>query len=384
MSARAERALVIAVLAVRATFVAQLVVAAPDGAARAGRPVLFVALALAMVLESVLLGAFLVHRATVTRVAALVDLAFVTLMILAEPSYSAAADRVGTWVAWGFGAGAAGALATGVGLRRLRHVVGGGLVLVAAYLVVSLPSGRAAGAGWTALTNSLALVGFALGAWVTARFVRDLAATADDARAEAAELARRAAIDRQRLLLHDQATVLSLLSRPGLGADVESVLRKQASLGSRRILAFLAREELPADGAAGGADVSLTDVVCAVAEEFGDLPLTVNVDLAVAVRVTAAVAHALADAVRTLLHNVRTHAHATAVTVHADCLPQGAWEVSVQDDGIGFDPGEPYGFGLQVQAGSALRAAGMRVTIDSASAEGTKVTIVGTADGQRS
>jgi signal transduction histidine kinase len=49
----------------------------------------------------------------------------------------------------------------------------------------------------------------------------------------------------------------------------------------------------------------------------------------------------------------------------------------VQDDGVGFDPTRPYGFGLRVQAGSALREAGLSVEVDSAPQEGSRITIVG-------
>lgn len=113
MGARADRAIVIAVVAVRATFVVQLILAVVDGAGRVGRPGLFVGLGPAMVVESVLLCVFLLRRRALTPTAAVVDLAVIAGMILAEPLCSGAADRVGTWVAWAFGAGAAGALATG-------------------------------------------------------------------------------------------------------------------------------------------------------------------------------------------------------------------------------------------------------------------------------
>jgi signal transduction histidine kinase len=378
MRARAERAIVMAVFAVRATFVVQLVVSLAHSAGRAERPMLFTGLAVAMVLESALLVAVAIRRRELTRRVAFADVAFIVLMLLAEPLYSRPADRVGTWVAWGFGAAAAGALTAGVGPRRLRETVFSALAMVSAYLVVSLPAATRTGLTWTALTNSLALVGFAVGSWLTARLVRDLARAADEARAEAAEAARRAAVERQRVLLHDQATVLSLLSRSGLPPETESALRHQAARGSRQIRAFLAHEDAPAVRLAlGGYSLPLAAVLAAVADEFADLPLTLNVDLAGQVNVSPAMAQALAPAVRTLLHNVRRHAAATTVTVHADELSDGSWEVTVQDDGVGFDPAHAFGYGLRVQAGSRLREAGMSVAVESAPGEGTWVTIVG-------
>jgi signal transduction histidine kinase len=378
MEARAERAIVMAVLVVRATFVVQLVVSLAHSLGRAERPVLFTALAVTMLLESALLVAVSVRRRRLTRRAALVDVAVIVVMVLAEPLYSRPVDRVGTWVAWGFSAAAAGALTAGVGPRRLREAVLCALAMVGAYLAVSLPAATVTGFGWTAVTNSVALVGFAVGAWLTARLVRELARAADEARAEAAEAARRAAVERQRGLLHDQATVLSLLSRPGLPPETESALRHQAARGSKQIRAFLAHEDAPAAGSpTDGRSVPLAAVLAAVADEFADLPLTLNVDLAGQVRVAAAAAQTLAAAVRTLLHNVRRHAAATAVTVHADELPDGSWEVTVQDDGVGFDPARAPGYGLRVQAGSRLRELGMTAVVDAAPGEGTRVSIAG-------
>ncbi|MCL1840863.1 MAG: hypothetical protein FWF75_03805, partial [Propionibacteriaceae bacterium] len=83
----------------------------------------------------------------------------------------------------------------------------------------------------------------------------------------------------------------------------------------------------------------------------------------------------LRSALISLLYNVQFHAHATEVVVHTDCQ-NGRWEVSVCDDGTGFDPqNTTYGFGLQSQVLDSAHQAGMTVHITSHPGEGTCVYI---------
>lgn len=91
------------------------------------------------------------------------------------------------------------------------------------------------------------------------------------------------------------------------------------------------------------------------------------------------VALGVGRALTTVLHNARRHAEAKTVFVHADCL-DGRWELSVRDDGIGFDPSTAsFGFGLGTQVIEALQRLEIDVTIDSAPGEGTAVVMVGSA-----
>lgn len=72
------------------------------------------------------------------------------------------------------------------------------------------------------------------------------------------------------------------------------------------------------------------------------------------------------------LTNVRKHAHARHVTIRL-CRSAGPWELTVQDDGIGFDlsvPGSGYGLlGMKERA----RALGATLSIDSGTGQGTCV-----------
>jgi len=370
---RAERAVVISVITVRLTFFAQLALAMPHGLAHASRPWLFGLLSVLALAESSLLAALAWRRRRITAGAALADLGFVCLLIAAEPFYSSTADRVGTWVAWGFGAGCAAALTAGTGLRRHRDASAAAAVLAGVYLAVSAPTPQTT----TAVVNSVAIVGFVAASHLVAGFLRELAEIAERARTAAAVAAREAERERQRGLLHDQATVLALLSAQHDDPVLEDSLRVQAAAASLRIRAFLGdtRSATP-DTVLAQARPLLVDVVAAAMDDFDDLPITVNTDLVLRQRVHPEQADVLLAAIRTLLHNIRQHAGATAATIHGDRITGGRWELSVTDDGAGFDPATTeLGYGLRTQAGQALTASGFAVAIDSGPGEGTRVTI---------
>lgn len=373
VSRRAERAMVIALIAVRSTFCVQLALSMPDGFSHAVRPWLYGVLSVLALVESAVLAVFAWRRRRITATAALADLGFTCLVIAAEPAYSGLADRVGTWVAWGFGAGCVATLTVGTGLRRRRDVGAAAVALAVMYLAVSLPALQPT----TAVVNSVALVGFAAATHLVAAFLRELASIADRARSAAASSAREAERERHRRLLHDQATVLALLGHQYDDPVLAGNLRVQAATAARRIRAFLGDTRITApDTVLSQARPLLVDVVAAATSDFSDLPITVNTDLVLHLRMRAEQADALLAAIRTLLHNVRRHAQASTVTIHGDRITDDHWELSVTDDGIGFDPGTAaLGYGLRVQAGQALVAAGFRVAVESAPGEGTRVTI---------
>lgn len=370
---RAERGTAIAVIAVRAVFFAQLALAVPQGLAQASRPWVFGALSALALTESAVLAAFVWGRQRVSGTVALTDSGFAVFTIAAEPFYSGSADRVGTWGAWGFGAGCAATITVGAGMRRRRDAGAAAAMLAAAYLAVSLPTPRPG----TAVVNSVAMVGFTAASHLVAAFLRELAGIADQARAAAAAAAREAEHERQRRLLHDQATVLSLLSRRHDDPVLEGSLRIQAATASQRIRAFLGdTRDVEPDAVLAQERPLLVDVIAAAVGDFSDLPLTVNTDLVLRVRVRSEQAEVLLAAIRTLLHNVRRHAGASTVTIHGDRTADARWVLSVTDDGVGFDPAATeLGYGLRTQAGQALVAAGFAVDVDSAPGDGTRIAI---------
>nr|BFE62459.1 hypothetical protein GCM10020063_069850 [Dactylosporangium thailandense] len=81
--------------------------------------------------------------------------------------------------------------------------------------------------------------------------------------------------------------------------------------------------------------MDLRDLITAVANEFRDLPITLNTRLASGIEVPDGLATAVMRALRTVLLHVRVHAGAGAgeVTVHADVEGDtDGWEITVVDD----------------------------------------------------
>jgi signal transduction histidine kinase len=156
-----------------------------------------------------------------------------------------------------------------------------------------------------------------------------------------------------------------------LDPKMEELLRSQAAAGAVRIRTFLTGHPTGPIG-----DGTLGGCVRAAATHFTDLPLTLSIDLATDVQLEPAVADAVEQAIRTLLHNVRNHAHANKVVIHADTCGKTGWEMSVLDDGQGFDATvTPVGFGLGQQVHAALMAHGISASITSRPGEGTMVVL---------
>ncbi|WP_432978196.1 sensor histidine kinase [Dactylosporangium sp. CA-233914] len=372
--------MLLGVLGIRLNLVVQLLLAIREGLDRATRPWLFLLLLALMIVESVVVTTCAMRARKFTGLGlGGADVAIITVLIGAERWYSAPDDRVGTWVAWGFGAGAVAAVTAGAALPRWWHTIAGCLLIAGVYLTVSIPGGQTS----TAVTNAVGLVSFAVVSRLVASYLRRLAALADQARAEAVLAARRSELDKHRLLLHDQATVLRLLSEPVTDPRLLALLRRQAAAASHEIRFFLSAERR--DPPIEDGPVDLRDVITAAANEFRDLPITLNTQLVSGVEVPDGLATAIMRALRTVLLNVRVHAGAHAVTVHADAEADG-WEITVVDDGVGFDPDRtPLGYGLSHQAGDHLRRWGVTTEIDSAPGDGTRITLrvptKGTSDG---
>lgn len=372
MAARAEKILVAAATVIRGTFMLQLAVTMITSAERTLHPDGFLAMSGAMIIESVLMSAYMVVRGAYVQGVAIFDICFTAAVILVEPSMVHPRDLVGTWVSWGYAAAIAVAVPTAIGLKRWRIVIAGSALLTACYLVSLLPRPLLPGAVATALTNSLAIIGFAISCRLGGGFVRVMGEEADRAREAEARAAAMAQLERQRTLLHNHASVLSLLSQDINDPRLQDAARGAAARGARQIQALLADSvPLPERDARG--DHYLLALTDAVAEEFSDLPLIKNLDLLGTATVDETTAEALTEGLRTLLWNIREHARCRKATVHGEVIGDG-WVITVTDDGVGFDPTHSHrGWGLRVQAGTALERVGVQVTIDSAPGDGTRV-----------
>lgn len=202
--------------------------------------------------------------------------------------------------------------------------------------------------------------------------------TAARAQSDAAAHARRDELRRQQLLLHDHAALLAVLATPGLTPQLEDAARRQAADAARAVRAFLAAES---SEPVGNAPRTLDQIVRSVAAEFRDLPLEVVSGLATEHTIPAEQARAVDAALTTVLHNVRQHAHADHVVVHADHMADSQnWELYVRDDGVGFDVTTTrWGFGLREQAAAELERVGINLTVWSEPTEGTRVVIAAPA-----
>ncbi|TKV61544.1 hypothetical protein FDO65_08240 [Nakamurella flava] len=366
-------------LVLRSTDLVQLAVSVPGGLRSSTAPALDGGLMVAYLAESVAIAVVSIRRRRFLSAPwTAVDLTVATVVMVAQPWFTAEATRIGTWVAWGYPVGVGAALAAGVGFPRRGQTLTAVTVLVGAYLAVSLPAVRDSGELATVWSNTFAFPAFGLFGRLLSSYLRRLGRDADQARADAAQAAAQAMLDRHRLLLHDQATVLRLLAQPGLDPALAGLLRSEAAAAAGRIRIFLGDARGVADPVSSTdlADRSVADTVLQAASGFGDLPLTISVDLAASVVLDDERAKVLGAAVCTVLHNVRVHAHARQVIVHADGGPGGSWEVTVNDDGVGFDPADQeWGFGLRRQVMAEVQRIGACARIDSRPGQGTTITI---------
>ncbi|MEI6623992.1 MAG: hypothetical protein WCP28_19025, partial [Actinomycetes bacterium] len=241
------------------------------------------------------------------------------IVLIATPFFTQPADRFSSWSAWGYAVTLSVACSAGIGLKRWWQVMIAISLLTVLYLAATLPAATSMAQTTTALTNSLSYLMFAAVVRVPANFIRRLAVEAENARAQVAALARDAERSRHRLLLHDQASVLALLSSDEIDPELAAVIRNQAAQSAHRVRRFISDEPDPT--------LPLAQQLTAVIAEFPDLDPELNVDQ-VTCDVPDDVLDAVTDAVRTLLHNVRNHAHAGEVVVHAT-TDDNTWSVQV-------------------------------------------------------
>jgi signal transduction histidine kinase len=398
-------------LGVRAVNLCQLAVSLPDGLRHTTAPALFVVVLAGYLVESVAL-AFVVVRARAYRDErwGRLDVGTAVLVLRVQPAFVAPQDTTGSWTAWGYACTLGSACGAAIVFRHRRATALAVLALSWGYLMGGLPTAPGP-ARSTVLANAFSYAGFAVLTRLLVGYLRRLGASAEDARRAAAEAAAEAArlreVERQRWLLHDNISVLRLLARTDLPVEVAEPLRSQATALANKVRTFLddgaASPRRPAPQRSGaeiphmtdsdrddsgrdhgdGRDRELTALVHSAAEGFWDLRLVFNLDLAQGTMVPESTAAAVEAAVATLLHNARLHANADNVVVHADVDESAReWEITVRDDGQGFDTAAtPLGFGLRVQVTDTLARHRIRVDLRSHPGDGTMVTLRGPLGG---
>lgn len=373
-----ELALVRVFTGLRLVNMAQLALALGGLVAGSPRPALNVFLAAVFVIESVTVMGLGLHRARL-RSAGIVwcDVAFGVLLLAAQTLIAVPGHRLNVWDAWGYPVTLSCALLAGMMLPAWQASVATSGLWVT-YLWGTLQGAAGLGQQWTALTNCLGYVAFALIGGAAAGYLRRLSQAADSARAIAARAGAEAEMERHRRMLHDHASLLAMIGTNAGDDELQNTLRQQAAAAAQAVSSFLA--STPAVD--GTLPDTLAEVLRSTAAQFPDLSPTVNVDLAEHVHLAPAVRQVVAGAVSTLLHNVRAHAYAYNCTIHADADTDGRdWEISVLDDGVGFDPAVTMpGFGLARQVRAAAAEAGIGVRVVTSPGSGTTVTL---STGQR-
>lgn len=306
------------------------------------------------------------------------DVAVAVVLLVVGTVTVPVAQRTGTWI--GFESAYTLAIACSmVGLRNRAHWAGLLALLVAAQAYYLAPVWQTSSGIPTVVGNLLTLLIVAPLIWYGIDWCYRLAEQADEARAEAARLAREEEERRARAAIHNGAAIMRLLvaqDETGSGGEaMRSRLLAQAEIEVNRMRAYLRGVHAHPTHPAG----TLPEVVRGVAEEFSDLPIDVVSVLTATSPMTPAVAHDLSAALRSLLLNVRQHAGARHVVLHlADHLgDDGAdgWTVTVHDDGVGFDAElTRLGVGLQDLVVRQLQDHGITTELTSDPA-GTTVTL---------
>lgn len=369
-----ERAIATGALIVRLGILVQLVVGAIEGFSVAERSAPYVATA---VVAGVVTLAFCVVLATRRRLDssawAWVDLAVAFLCVPVVAWALPDTHLIATWAYW---PGALGINAVALASIWLPswHAVGSVAVLMAATtLVATMP---AAGVGLGTLAgNALTCLLYAGATRVVTGYLRGIADDNDQLRRAADRAGREAEMAFAKWTMHDPAGLLGLLGDEDTPREQIAPLRKAARLEANRLRAYL--QCSPGSPVPSSGPQNLTVIVRRAIEHFGDQPIDVISSLASGVVIPAEDAAVLERALFTLLQNVRRHANAHHVIVHADEFGS-TWELVVRDDGVGFDSTTtPLGFGLEVQVMAELRKRSMQVNLRSAPGEGTAVTITG-------
>ncbi|SDP04231.1 Signal transduction histidine kinase [Pedococcus dokdonensis] len=369
---RAERGIALVSPAMRCVVLVQVVVSVGSGVRSAVHPTAYALLTAAVLAVSVVLIVQCLATGSVRRgIWHAPDLVLAWVALPAMNVLLPEGHVVGTWESWATGyAINVGALAA-TWLRPWAAIVAS-LALGAwgfAWLALAHET------SWeTNLNNALTIPGYAVVVALLAYYLRALAADADQAREDAVAATRALELERYQLTVHDATSILRLLSDEDTPAEVLPGLRLQADREAQRLRHYLTDQPLHAPGD----DRRTVGTMLATAlHGFDDLPLEPAVELGADVALREDVWTAAARAVATILHNVRMHASARQVVVHAD-TDGSTWEVVVSDDGIGFDQeSEPFGFGLHTQVRQALGELGVEAQIRSVPGRGTSVTIVG-------
>ncbi len=364
--ANVESSIVFGVLSLRAFDLIQGTFAMVTGSLAAStNPGLELAVFLLLVVESMLLGAWLAKRRSAQPCAwpivADFGLALVTVGLV--PAYI---SRSAAWTGWPWPVPVtlSTVVLLGASFGRWRQALASSCALALVYLaVMMLPlSGDSLGRS-TAVVNALAYPGFAVLAFLFVRFVRRLATVADEARARVAELEH----EQGKARIHELLSYLRLDRFADADEEVRLLMIADAQAKYEEMSSYVY-----------GTD-NLGDVNAHLRKALKLHPslrvrTVVNVDSGA--ELAEEVLEQLQRALDTALSNAEQHAAGAEVVVSARS-EGGQLVVTVRDDGPGFDlASTPQGFGIGEILGRQLEAVGGPGVVDSAPGRGTEVRII--------
>jgi signal transduction histidine kinase len=176
--------------------------------------------------------------------------------------------------------------------------------------------------------------------------------------------------------LHNAATLLARLGRTDAPPDPLAVLQRQARDEANRLRAVFGKVE-DRHRRRLHQSTDLQQTLARVVADYPQVPIRLRASLAAGVELPTPILSALTTAVTALLDNAQRHSEAEEVVVYAEAAG-GRWEVSVADDGVGFDEHTtPFREGLRVRVLDNAARHGITVTIDSHAGQGTVVSLSG-------
>lgn len=257
--------------------------------------------------------------------------------------------------------------------RRHAIITGAGIGLL--YVVLTMPGNTQH--VLAVLLNGFSYVLFAVAGAFFATYMRQVARHADENRHAAIEAATALELARYSFHVHNATGLLEAFAKPSLDSSLLPSMQRQAADEANRLRYEVLRGYRPDDTVSG--PVPLESVIWDATESFAHLPLEFALALGRSAQLGPPHSRALKMALIALLYNAQLHAKASTITIHADHA-DGIWEVTVTDDGVGFEPiPDNFGFGLRTQVIESLKRSGLAVSINSHPGEGTCTTISGPA-----
>jgi len=364
--ANVELSVVFGVLSLRAFDLIQGTFAMVTGSLTASTdPGLELAVFLLLVVESMLLGAWLAKRRSVQPCAwpIVVDFGLALVTVGLVPAYI---SRSAVWTGWPWPVPVtlSTVVLLGASFARWRFVLASSCALALLYLaVMMLPlSGNTFGRS-TAVVNSLAYPGFAVLAFLFTRFVRRLATIADEARARVAELER----DQGKARIHELLGFLRLDRFAGSDEEMRLIMIADAQAKYEEMSSYVYGTDR-----LGDLDAHMRKAL----KLHPSLHVRTVINVDGGAKLAEEVLEQLQRALDTALSNAEQHAAGAEVVVSARSEGERL-VVTVRDDGPGFDlASTPRGFGIGEILGRQLDAVGGHGFVDSAPGRGTEVRII--------